>query len=274
MQYVRLTFQYMRKAFLILAAVNLPAAVVLGIFTRPMRTLTFLPEYLQTAVSGFWDTFWLIFGRDATTKVYPVILVFLLLLLGVCVSFSLIEKHMRVGKLHFTGAVKQINSYFLPVLIMLAILAVLTLVYSLLQTGMLTLLHFIISGNGKPVLAGVIVSAAVALVLFVLAVAAFCSTVYLASMMTIYGYSFRDGYAAAFRLTSHNTGGIVAGLLFPTLLVAVVRIGLGFVPMPLFAFQIIGCVLYLFLLVYLVSFIMVSLFDLSGMERRDCKRHY
>ena len=98
MEYVRWTITYMFRAFGVLALVCLPAAAVLGIFTKPMASLSYLPDYANTYVRGFKDMFWLVFNRYATRYVYPLFLIFIALVFCSSLALSVVEKHFRTGK--------------------------------------------------------------------------------------------------------------------------------------------------------------------------------
>lgn len=263
----------MFRAFGVLALVCLPAAVVLGIFTKPMGSLSYLAAYSQTAVRGFPDMFWLIFNRYATKYVYPLVLILSSLVFCTSLCLSIIEKHFRVGKLLLVSPLKQINIYFLPVALSFILLSLILALYGMVQTGVLTLLHGLISGWGYPSVLNLILAAVISLALFVLFVLAACSTMYWAPMMVIYGFSFRDAAASSLRLIDGKTGRILAGLLFPFLLVAVLESVFSFIPNK-YVCAALGVAEYLFLIMYVIAYIMVSMFDLSGMERRDEKNKF
>lgn len=272
MAYIRRTFKYMFKAFGALALVCLPAAVLLGIFTKPMASLAYLVEYSKTYVKGFPDMFWLIFNKYATKYVYPLVLIFIALIFCTSLALSVIEKHFRVGKLMLVSPLKQINNYFLPVLISFFILSLILTLYGMIQSGLLTLLHMLMSGKGFPTAFNMVIAVVLSVGLFVLAVFASCSTMYWTPMMVIYGFSFRDAAASSFRLLDGKTGGILIGLLTPFLIVAVAGTLLSFAG-NVYVRCAVGVLLYLFLIVYVISFIMVSMFGLSDMERRDIKSY-
>lgn len=251
-----------------LAPVCLPAAIALGIFTKPMTSLSYLVEYSQTYVRSFKDIFWLFFNRYATAHVYPLAIIFIALILCASLSLSVIEKHFRVGKLMLKAPLRQINNYFLPVLFTFLILSLILIIYGLVQSGLLTLLHMLVSGKGEPSVLTLILATLLSLTLFVLSVAAAFSTLYWTPMMVIYGFSFRDAAASSLRLIDRNTGKVFFGVLFPFLVVAVLQTVFSFIN-NIYVSKALAVVLYLFLIVYLVCYIMVSMFDLSGMERRD-----
>ena len=88
--------------------------------------------------------------------------------------------------------------------------------------------------------------------------------------MVIYGFSLRDAATYSLRLIDRKAGGIWAGVLLPFLVVALLQsfvslIGIGWIR------TVAAIVLYLFLLLYMLVYIMVSFFDLTDTERRDEK---
>ena len=89
--------------------------------------------------------------------------------------------------------------------------------------------------------------------------------------MVIYGFSFGDAAASSLRLIDKKSGGIILGLLTPFAIVAVFASAVSFIGISYVRIAL-AVILYLFLIMYLVSYIMISMFDLSGMERRDEKR--
>ncbi|MCI8413915.1 MAG: hypothetical protein HFE47_07500 [Clostridia bacterium] len=270
MAYVGKTFQYMGRAFWALALVCLPAAIVLGIFTVPMASLSYFVSYASSDIGGFTDMFWLFFSKAALRHVYPLVLILLALIFSVSLALSVIEKHFRVGKLMLLSPLKQINNYILPLLATFSILTLILCLYGMVQTGVLTLLHFLVGGKGAPGVLNLVLAAVISTGLFVLSVFAACSTMYWTPMMVIYGFSFRDAAASSLRLIDRKTGGILLGLLTPFLIVAVLANVVAFIPNAVVCI-VLGVFLYLFLIMYIVTYIMVSMFDLMGMERRDAK---
>ena len=97
-----------------------------------------------------------------------------------------------------------------------------------------------------------------------------CSAMYWTPMMVIYGFSFRDAAAASIRLLDGNMFGILCGLILPFVIVAVLQNAFCFIPNAV-VLIVLAVLLYLFLIMYVMSFIMVSMFGLSKMERRDEK---
>ena len=183
------------------------------------------------------------------------------------------EKHFRSGKLMLKEPLKQINNYMLPVLVTFILLSLILALYGALQTGMVTLLHFIISGRGYPSALNLVIAGILSLALFVLSMWAACSSMYWTPMMVIYGYSFRDAAAASYRLLDGKIFRTMCGLLVPFLIVAVLQTVFSFIN-NVYVSAALAVFLYLFLIVYVVSYVMISMFALSGMERRDVKTKF
>lgn len=270
MEYSKRTFAYMFRAFGVLSLVCLPAALVLGIFTKPMASLSYLVDYSETYVRSFRSIFWLIFNRYATRTVYPLVLILFSLVFCTSLALSVVEKHFRVGKLMLKAPLKQINNYFLPVLYTFVLLSLILFLYGMVQCGALTLLHMLISGRGYPSVWNLVLAAILSLGLFVLALWLSCSSMYWTPMMVIYGFSFRDAAASSLRLIDRKSGSILIGLLMPYCIVAVLETVFSLFHIAWLRI-ILAVFLYLFLMLYLIVYIMVSMFDLSGMERRDAK---
>lgn len=264
----------MGKSIWILSLVNILTATVLGFFTKPMISLAYFPGYKDMNVNSFLDIFLMMFNDKALTKVFPLIIIFVMLFFSCCISLSIIEKHFRVGKLMLKTPFKQINNYFLPVLLCLVILSLIIFVYGLLQSGMISLLHLIFSGSDVPSVINVIIAPVISLGLFVLVMFFGCSAMYWAPLMMIYGYSFRDACAEALRMFSNHKLQVLWGIIFPFVAVAIVEsVFLMFKPM--FAICVaVNSLLYLFLIIYVVCFTMVSLFDITGLTRRDLRKYY
>ncbi|MDE6398453.1 MAG: hypothetical protein K2L51_03940 [Clostridiales bacterium] len=270
MEYLKRTFAYMFRALGVLSLVCLPAALVLGIFTKPMASLSYLVDYSATYVRSFKSIFWLIFNRYATRTVYPLALILLSLVFCTSLAMAVIEKHFRVGKLMLKAPLKQINNYFLPVLYTFVLLALILFLYGMVQCGALTLLHMLVSGRGYPSVLNLVLAAVLSLGLFVLSLWLSCSAMYWTPMMVIYGFSFRDATASSLRLIDRKSGSILLGLLTPYLIVAVLESVFSLFHIAWLR-VVLAVLLYLFLMLYLIVYIMVSMFDLSGMERRDAK---
>ncbi len=253
----------------------LPCAVGSARFFRQTACVyDFYSRIFANDSKGFGDVFGLIFHVGFLKRVYPAVIIFVTLLISLCLSLSVIEKHFRVGKLTLRKPFSEINNSFFPVLKVLLCLTAVMIIYSLLVISFVSLAQYVICGFGKPSTAAVIVAAVISVALFVLS---FCFSAPLMLMMplsVIYGYSFSDAVASAFELVGKKPIPAVFGGIFPFLIVLIVEYILSFFPIIRAVRIIISTLMYLFVTVYLSAYVMIIMFSLSGLERRDKKEFY
>lgn len=274
MLYIKKTFSYLKKSFWLLALLALPAAALMGLFLRPLSFITFIPQYVRLGADSFADIAWFIFAKFAVTNVYPLILIFILLTLTCALSLSIVEKHFRVGKLMLKAPLQDINSSLFPTLKTLGVMTAVYLIWDFLMTGIITLLHFVISGAGRPNKLNVILLCIAVTALFILLIFLSLPSLLWAPLMLIFGYSFVDAFIASTRLSGKATGKLFIGLLFPFAAVILIQYAVSFIPLPQFVFSIIAAALYVLLITYLIPFMMIAAFELTGLERRDVKKSF
>ncbi len=274
MKYVRETFAYLKKSFWLLALICLAPSVALGFFVKPLASMTFIPAYSQTVVRGFGDIFALVFRVDFLKLVFPAILIFVTLLFSLCLSLSVIEKHFRMGRLTFRKPFSEINNSFFPVLKVLLCLTAVMIVYSLLVISLVSLAQYLICGFGKPTASAVIVAAVISITLFVLSFCFSAPLMLMIPLSVMYGYSFSDAITSAFELVGKNPATAIFGGILPFIIVLIAEYILSFFPIIFAVRVIVSTVMYLFITVYLSAYVMVLMFSLSGLERRDKKEFY
>ena len=270
MTYVSKTFSYIVKSLRLLLPIALLPAVLLGVFSKPMSFITFIPSYGATEVKSFGDIAWLIFDRHSFTFIYPIIIIFVALTL----SLSVIEKHFRIGKLMLKAPVQDVNSSLFPTLKTLAVMAGIYLVWKFILTGIVTLLHFIISGQGVPSAVNIAVVATIIAAIFLFSLYLCLPSVLWAPLMLTFGYSFVDAFIEAPKLTGKAVFKLFIALVFPFAVVILFQYVIEFLPLHIIAVKALAVAEYMFLIVYIVSFMMIATFDLTGLERRDIKKRY
>ena len=250
MTYVSKTFSYLVKSLRLLVPIALLPALLLGMFSKPMSFITFIPSYGATDVKSFGDIAWLIFDKY---------------------SF---EKHFRIGKLMLKAPVQDVNSSLFPTLKTLAVMAGIYLAWKFVLTGIATLLHFIISGQGVPSHINIAVLAVIIAALFLFSLYLCLPSILWSPLMLTFGYSFVDAFIEAPKLTGKAAFKLLTALIFPFAIVILLQCVVEFLPLHIAAVKAIATVEYLFLIVYIVSFMMVAAFDLTGLDRRDIKKSY
>lgn len=274
MGYIGKTLGYLKKSFPLLAAVMLAPAAALAFFVRPVSMITFLPMYARTEVASFLDVLWLIFDRYTLTYVFPLLLGFVLSVLGVSLGLSVVERHFRVGELALKAPLKAVNNSIFPVTANLFILLVIYMAAHFLFVCLVTLTHFLLSGAGRPGLADVAVTAVLSVTVLFLLLRLLQSFLFWAPLMLLYGYSFLDAVIASSSLCAKAPTGIWTGVAFPFVCVMTATSLAVFFRAPPWVNILTAGVSYLFLLVYLTAFVMVAVFDLGNMERRDMRPKY
>lgn len=274
MPYISKTFSYMAKSARLLVPIAILPALLLGMFVKPLGFITFLPLYAVTDVKSFSDIAWLIFDKYAVTHVYPMILIFVVLTLCCAFSLSVIEKHFRIGKLMIKAPFKDVNSSLFPVLKTLFVLTAVYFVWKFVLCGIATLLHFVISGAGVPNWWDIVILSLVITALFLLLMYFGMPAVFWAPLMLTFGYSFVDAFIESMSLARKAGFKLYIALMLPFVVVIMLQCVVSFLPLPIIALKAISVLLYLFLIVYLVSFMMNATFELTGLERRDIKKKY
>ncbi len=150
MTYIAKTFSYIKKSFWVLLLIAVVPAVLLGLFVRPLGFVTFIPDFAVSAINSYADIAWLIFDRHATVYVYPLLLIFVTLTVCMALALSVIEKHFRTGKLMLKAPLRDLNSSLFPMLKTLAFIIAVYMLFKFILSGLVTLLHFLLSGAGHP----------------------------------------------------------------------------------------------------------------------------
>lgn len=274
MTYVAKTFSYMKKSFWLLALIALVPAVLFGLFVRPLGFITFVPDYATTTVTSYADIAWLIFDRYAITYVYPIIIIFITTVVSVSLALSVIEKHFRTGRLMLKAPLQDINSSLFPTLKTLAVVTGIYLLWKFILSGLVTLMHFLISGSGTPNSVTVIVVSVLIAAVFLVTVFFGVPTLLWAPLMLTFGYSFVDALIEASRMSGKANWKLFAAFIFPLVIIILLQCILELLPIPIVAMKAIAAVFYLFLIMYLSALMMVAVFDLTELERRDIKKTY
>ena len=268
------TLAYLKKGLPLLAAVCLIPSVVMAVLIKPFNIVSFFPLYSSAEVNGFSDVVWLVFDKYALTHVYPYLIVYAVCALGLSFSLSIVENHFRVGRLTVGVSFKNINNCLVPVLIAFGVIFLVYLFCNFLFACAVTLVHLLISGAGAVNAADYAVTAVVAVVLFMLMLQILKSVFLWAPMMIVYGYNFLDAVIESSSAVSKAARPVYLRLLFPFFVWVVLEAGLGLFSPPLWSLYLVNILLYVLIFAYYSAYIMVSAFELTGMERRDLKRMY
>ena len=278
MQYVRETFLYLKRVWNKLGLICLPAAVLLGFVNRPVSGITYLPAYATGNVNGFADILRLVAGEFTVKTIFPPFLIFIVLLLTFGFMFSFIEKHFRIGRTMLKKSFQEINNYFIPVLKIILIIGGFLLVYYLLMVSGVAFQHFLFSfGRTPPSVISVVIASLWSVILTAVLILLCSPLIFMVPLMQIYGYSFGDTFRSSLSYYGNNPLKITFGLAFGFIIATVIGAGLSILDLFILDWYwvktVLWIVLHCFLLVYVGAYSMVTVFSVTGMERKDIKKY-
>ena len=281
------TYKYLKKSFWILALGAIVPALVMSFFSKPFSNITFLPtlfvgqtdyhfsEILRMMTSPIVDiSFWgEVIGGIA-------FMVFVWLGGGVCLCIA--EKHLKTGELSLRISRNQFFTYAIPMLFSFAIWAVLYLLCMIVQSGLISLIHYI-CGVTPPNAIDCILSTIVSLLIYTAILYCSIHLLFLPLITVYYGYGLRESFVESLRMTSNNLKTLLLGFIIPLIAVIGANALLSLVTALLMRYAgmsvsakywidfVISIVTHALTIIYLVAYDLVAFYDLSGLERRDIK---
>lgn len=271
MRLIGATIKYLGKNFYFLIIGAIVPAVLLGIFSRPSGWFFFLTEYGTLDIKNLGDVLAAVMPTGIFGRIYPFVLIFISLLLACSLLFTVIGKHMRVGRVSLRNPVALINADFIEVFLTLVIAGAIYHAWQFLLSCALTLNHFLLTGSGTPNAQTMIVAAAVSVIFFLLLVYVLESLILWTPTMSILGYGLADAAAYSVDVVYKKTFTVGAAAAFPYVAAFFVRWGTSFITANGTAHMIVNSVLYLFIITYLICLCMTGYFELTGTPRRDLK---
>ena len=277
MKYLVKTFQYLKRSAWLLVLIALVPAFVMAVFFKPIGIISFFPEYCIHDVRSFADIFWMLASREGRPIIWPFFVVAALLFVFYALILAVIEKHLKTGALNGKNLLISLNNNFIPALFSLIFIALVLIVAVVLQASLLTLLHSIVSGAGRATVLDCFYAAVVALLIFAGVMVAVLPMMYWGPVMQIFGYKFNDSVVETAHLIGKKLFNLILGLALPLLAAGILSLALNTIPIKgagkVIANLLIDTVIHIFVLIYTASYVMVSVFDITGLERRDSKRY-
>ncbi len=250
-----------------MAAVIAVPSVAACFLSTPYWEVSFVAT-IDNTLMRVSDTFAVIFG-DSWKFLWPVVVVSALQIFASAFAMSAIDRHFRTGRLSLRSPWRLVNnsvfSMFLGVLIMSGISVVLRFVLF----GLVTLVQAIAGAAGMSSGATLTIISVIAVGLFVLHVLAITPMLYLTPIMFIYGYRFRDAAGMSFKLIAGKK--VFVGLMLPLTLCAGLQLLIGFIGVHLSIAIACNFVIFLATNVYVIAYVAVTFYEISGLERRDVK---
>lgn len=253
----------------------LPSAILLGVFYRQSRTLVFIREYGEAENTMIADVFGMLFSDSAWYYVILIPLFFIVVSFSCSYLLTMVYKHFRTGKLSVQMPLSNVNHGLEAVMPTTGVIILLLLVYKALFGCFVSLISEVFIGSMSPS-GGIIAAVAVSgIVSYVFIVFFAMYPLIAASLMLVYGYTFKDAVSESLR-----TGGkkgfasMVAGYMFPFGVNAAVLYILMALNAPYPVVAVINVALELFVISYVMLFSLISVFDQQKLERIDLKKLY
>lgn len=276
MNYAKETTLYMfRYLPRILLLMIIPSALS-AFFMDPRGFGLIIPISDLSAVENFADIFFLVFSRQLITErfyIIPIVILLVSVSLAYCVG--MIERHFRLGKMSLARPFTLLNVSFMPVLKAFLLLSIIYVVFKILLVCILTLLNLIL---GSFMIGEIIVAVIMALVsiigmCFLLIVVR--PIMHTSAIMLVYGYTFKDAFAVSLRHSEKNKiNSLKIALILPFMIYLILGGIMVLFPVHWLVTAIFHTILLSLLMGYMATYIMIAMFDLSGIERRDNKKPY
>ena len=269
MKFLKLSFDYIKKNFLLLLIFAIIPTIFFGFLLRPFNLFEFICDYSKINVKSFASLFNSLFSFNF----WHILLVLLgLVILSICMAmcFGQIENHMRSGKKNLKNSPAFLNNNFLVVLVNLLIIFMLWFVLQFLYIAVVCLVHIIFSGlNNLPNLFCIIFAillSAVVFVLFIQICAIFCLNI---PNMIINGYPAKQAFSNSIKLLNKNNFSFLLSLLLPFVIIIPLTCLLS--AKLMFIANMVGV---LILCVYVPALTMTGYFELTNTNRYDNRKYY
>lgn len=276
MKYVKATVIYLFSHFPRLIVLSVLPAAVVALFMNPQGFGLFIPVDRLSVVESFSDVFFLVFDRNLILK-WPYMILVGLLLLELCISYTMgiVEKHFRVGKLSLRQPLANINNCSIAVLKTFGLLVAIYIVYRFLLVCLLTLLVYVLGSFSVAAVWISVVIAIISTVGFIFLLVLVRPIMFTAATMLVYGYSFKDAFSVAIKLgETEGRTALDFALILPFAVYLTVSALLTVFGAPHVAHVVVHAALIAVLLQYVTVYVLVAMFSLSGIERRDVRRYY
>ena len=275
MKYVKATLRYLFAHFPKLMAIAAVPAAVVAFFMQPQGFGLVLTVKQLEAVESFSDVFFLVFSRNLILR-WPYMIFVALLLIMLCISYTMgvVEKHFRVGKFSLRQPFSNINNCFVSVFKVFSLLVVIYIVYKFLLVCVLTLFTYVLGNFYVADVVIAVVMAVISLAGFLFLLILLRPIIYAAATMLVYGYYFKDALGVAIKITEKDRLELNIALIFPFAVYFTVSLLLIILSAHWIVLVVVHTLLIAVLLQYVTVYVLIAMFELSGIERRDVRKYY
>ncbi len=279
------TAQYLKRSFAVLALIAIVPSLIISFFVRPFANITVLPTlFVGQTDYNFTDIFMNMFSSLNSNGFWVgfvgYILFFAFLWLAGVSGICIVEKHLRTGELSPVPSKNQFFSYFMPMFYTLLIWAFMYLLSTVIQSGLISLIHYV-CGETPPSVLDCILSTLIALAILALNIFLVIHFMFLPPIMVNYGYGLRESFVQSQRLTYKNLRSLFFGLIVPILTLVLIEYLLSLLTALVNIDQTarywidyaITALFHMLVIVYIISYDTITFFELNGLERRDLKQY-
>lgn len=268
MKYVGQTLEYLKKHLWLPFAAMIIPSVAACFFSTPYWEVAFVADFDYVPYRTAGETFHIMFG-DSWKYLWPVVLVGSAQVLGSAFVMSAMDRHFRTGGLSGRSAWSMINNSVFPVAIGVIVMSVISIILRFLLFGLISLVQAISGAAMFSSGATLAIISTIAVGLFIFHIIIITPVLFWAPIMFIYGYKFRDAAATSYKLISQKK--LYGGLLVPTVFCAGLQLLMGFLQVHAAIGYSVNFVVALVTNVFITVYVMISFYDICGLERRDIK---
>ncbi|MCL1945413.1 MAG: hypothetical protein FWF56_06400 [Firmicutes bacterium] len=268
MKYTKLSLAYLKDNFFIYAILSLIPAIVLGVYTKPFNTALFWVKYSDYKIDNFGDMLALVLNAKAFVQAYPFIVALLSVLFCSSMFFNVMEQHLKIGKLSLANPLFGVNYTAIPVFVTVFVLGIVVLLLKILVASLSYFVHEMFFDPQSIVISNIII-AIMSVSLVFLIIALFLSMLLWIPGIIMSGYKFVDMVVYCLRLIQDNFMQLYSGLVFPLIFTMIVCITISMLTSSVSIIVFSNIIIYLFWIMYIQSYSMLSYFDLTKVERND-----
>jgi len=169
MKYFTKSLGVYKRSLHIILLLNLVPALLCGLYATPFKSVYFLADYGNLASGNFFDILGIMFDLPNFVRIYPILLLVVVVVLFFALGFSVYERYLRIGKMTLAQPMGGINITLLPTLVTLGLVTIFMCLFKVVIASIATLLHLLLSGVGVVVTTANLVALSVICVLAFLA---------------------------------------------------------------------------------------------------------
>lgn len=272
MNYIKLSFQYIKHNFWSTILYAIIPAAMFALFTNPCSIFEFSVKFDPQQINGFFDVY--VQMNEGTKNWKTLLWVIASIIVSILLFSALIgnmQYKMRFGenrKIGFKSFFKKVNNNSLAVCFCMLVICLTNLLFGLINTAFA---YFYIK---RVVKIATVLMMITYVSLFVVLLFIACFGLIVLPLMTIKGYGIRLAVAESSRLIAHNFGKCFVALLLPVLifLVPIMALSIKEFTGYIYVKTAVTFLLNAFIFTYFITLMYTMYFELEDVEREDLKK--